>query len=353
MPHEEDDVEVTGGGYGRPWGLYAVVALLVVALAAGGVASWMGHGGGGSVATATHPTSATPTAPSRTPQRGSTPSPAPSGASRSPGQRQGPGRPTCDVSLPAVAFRGVDRRAGSGLNRWDCNAVPDGPWAWVLRDASGGTLGHDGAVVTFPVDPSGTDLADPGDRHRLAWTSPREVLVRVGDQYARVCGDLGRARLAALAARLRLGEDDYLHLSAPPGMTIVGGGIDWYRPPLTREIRYAAEQVGEEETFGGGLVYAAVQDGAQFEDELYAATDDHPAGRVHGHPAVFSQVGGGSLTLAWQPRPGIVALVGYSGGLPDRAVRQALHRLADRLQLLPASAWPTRVASVYDTWSDG
>jgi hypothetical protein len=69
--------------------------------------------------------------------------------------------------------------------------------------------------------------------------------------------------------------------------------------------------------------------GGGFEDQIYAVHTD-TGGLVNGKPAVVSSVFGGNGTLAWEPTPGLVAYVGYSGApLDDKAIT-ALQRLAAR-----------------------
>lgn len=348
MGAESDDVEVTGGGYRRPWWLYGVVGLVVLGIAVAVGVRLSGPSGptsGSASASASASAAASAGASSSaTPPEGQ-PNPGTSYAPAAPGPTGGrlPRVTTCAVDLPAPAFRGVGRRAGSGLNRWDCAALEDGPSAWVLRDADSGSFGHHGAVVTFPIDGNRPDLTLPGERQGLGWWTRHQVVVRIGERYAQVRGDVGHDRLAAIARGLRL-VGGRLRVPAPRGLERVRGPVP-YRSPLTREIRYGdaveAEQLG-------GLVYAGVSNGAEFEDELYVAIQARPGGRVRGHPAVFSAVGGGNLTLAWEPRPGLVAFVGYSGGLPDASTKRALHRLAQRLELVHGCEWRKHVARVDD-----
>jgi hypothetical protein len=52
-----------------------------------------------------------------------------------------------------------------------------------------------------------------------------------------------------------------------------------------------------------------------------------------------SPVYGGNATLAWEPAPGVVAYVGYSGAALDDAAATALGRLADRVRTVTAEQW--------------
>jgi len=60
---------------------------------------------------------------------------------------------------------------------------------------------------------------------------------------------------------------------------------------------------------------------------------------VQNHPAVESGVNGGNGTLAWEPQPGVIAYVGYSGGAMDGAAEQALVTLADASHPLDQTQW--------------
>lgn len=78
--------------------------------------------------------------------------------------------------------------------------------------------------------------------------------------------------------------------------------------------------------------------GGSFEEALYAA-GAAPAQTVHGADAVISSVEGGSGTLAWEPSPGVVAYVGWSGAeMSPNAVRAVLS-LAQGADLLTPLEW--------------
>ena len=76
--------------------------------------------------------------------------------------------------------------------------------------------------------------------------------------------------------------------------------------------------------------------GGGFEDALYTELAT-PAGRVHGAPAVLSSVQGGNGTLAWEPLPGVVAYVGWSGAPVSAEAVTALRTLAGRAHTNPQS----------------
>lgn len=110
------------------------------------------------------------------------------------------------------------------------------------------------------------------------------------------------------------------------------------RLPLIHEIRYNSTRLGVTSALGDGLTYTGLTSGGGFEDAFYAegATPD---GTVHGAPAVLSLVQGGNDTLAWEPSPGVVAYVGWSGTpVSDKAVT-ALRTLAEGAYILTPSQW--------------
>jgi len=76
----------------------------------------------------------------------------------------------------------------------------------------------------------------------------------------------------------------------------------------------------------------------RFQDRLYAVTVK-AAGTVHGKPAFVTSEIGGNGVLAWEPAPGVVAYVGYSGAPLDQGAIAARHRLAERTRLLSARQW--------------
>lgn len=358
MVDDGDDTEVIGGGYRRPWLLYSVVAVIVLAVVVGAVSQLAGPGAGPSTAAGPSASaSAGPSSPPGPPRTG------PTGWSAYPVPRRTdhPPIPGCSVDLPAPVLRG-DRR-GAGFEVWDCASVPYGPRAWVLRDADTGSFGWHGAVVTYPVEHPG-ELVTPGRRHGIrGWWSRREVVVRVGGGLARVRSDLGDDTLAAIARGLRVGRDGDLQVTAPAGLELVARNV-WYRPPLLRGVRYGSADLGERTALGYGLTVVGVLDGARFEDRVYGGTRalglaEAPmrtalrAGQVHGHPAVLSGVQGGNASLAWQRDDGDVVFVGYSGAALDQDARAALRRLAHRVALVDVQRWSHLVGQVESQQASG
>jgi hypothetical protein len=235
--------------------------------------------------------------------------------------------------------------ATGALERCDRSAG-GGQWTVVLR-RPGGSLGRHGAVVTypFPAPPGG----DNGTLVNIAGVtgvaSSGAVTWPLAGGYARVRGDLSQAELVAVAAGTgAVGGRPVVH--PPAGLTVVSTGP--YRPPSIHEVRYLATELGEQAALGDGLVYTGVTTGGGFEDRLYA----QHAGLDASRPGVVSTVLGGNATLAWEPAPGIVAYVGYSGAPLTPAAAAALERLARRAVLLTTAQWralhPQTVEAVND-----
>jgi hypothetical protein len=247
------------------------------------------------------------------------------------------------VAEPAGALR-IDRPAagpGSSLDRCDRTAA-DGPWTVVVRRPDG-SLGRHGAVVTFPVGPPaagrGVGVGGvPGTAAAGMVTWP------LAGAYARVRGDIGEAGLIEVAAGTTV-VGGRPTVRPPAGYTVVTSGP--YRPPTVHELRYGSAAVGEEATLGNGLTYTGVISGGGFEDQLYVVhTDD--GGSVDGRPAVVSSLFGGNATLAWEPTPGVVGFVGYSGAQLDGAAVAALQRLAAQTRALTNDQWRATHPQVVD-----
>jgi hypothetical protein len=245
----------------------------------------------------------------------------------------GPAPSPAPAVAPAALMIDCAVRAGAGLHRRDRTASR-GPWTVVVR-RNDGSLGRHGAVVTFPVaaPPDAAGTVDVGGT--LGRTGPGTVTWPVGGAYARVRGDLPQPELLAIAGRATVVRGRPV-VTPPAGYVLAGGGP--YRSPAIHEIRYGSADLGEEAALGSGLTYTGVARGGEFEDRLYTA-HSAPGGQVGGRPAVVSPVLGGSGTLAWEPAPGVVAYIGYSGAsLDDRAVA-ALRRLAERSRPLDDGRW--------------
>lgn len=250
------------------------------------------------------------------------------------GQQPPPVNPLAGLHLDGTPVRG-------GLDRCD-RTVADGAWTVVVRRPDG-SFGRRGAVVTFPAEPSvgGRSVVVRGVTGSAL---PGSVTWPVAGRHARVRGDLGEADLVAVAAATRV-EAGRPVVEAPAGLVVVTAGP--YRSPTVHEARYGSGSVGEGAALGNGLTYTAVASGGAYEDRVYASTvRDGPP--VHGRPTLLSDLFGGSGAIAWEPAPGLVAFVGYSGSLFDDGSAAALHRLALRARPMTAEQWRAAGATVLD-----
>ena len=223
----------------------------------------------------------------------------------------------------------------TSLTRSDPTAV-NGPWTVVVRRADG-SLGRHGAVVTYPAPTN--DAAITGAPIRIGSATgisgPGFLLWPLGNGQARIRGDLPQADLVHIEERTTVvaGQPQ---VAPPKGFRVVAQLPS--RLPLVHEIWYGSSGLGVGPALGDGLTYSALTSGGGFEDALYAAGAT-PAGTVHGEPAVLSSVQGGNGTLAWEPSPGVVAYVGWSGaGMSAEAVT-ALRTLAEGARILTPSQW--------------
>jgi hypothetical protein len=255
----------------------------------------------------------------------------------------GPGGPAARPAAPAspcplaapemtgLAFDGIPTQ-DRALESCDLEAE-NGPWAVVVRRQDG-TLGRHGAVVTFPVArPAGGLPIEVAGATGMATAG--SVTWPLAGSYARIRGDLDRAELVAIASAtvVRRGRPQV----RPSGAyDVVWTGP--YRAPVIHEIRYGSDELGEAATLGG-MTYTGITSGAAgFEDQLYLQASV-PGGWVGGARAVVSGVAGGNGTLAWEVRPGMVAYIGYSGGMLDDESIKALQRLAGRARYLSPTEW--------------
>jgi hypothetical protein len=223
--------------------------------------------------------------------------------------------------------------AGASLERRDRTAG-NGPWTVVVRRLDG-SLGRHGAVVTFPVaaPPAPARRAEVGGTAGTA--APGMVTWPAAGRHARVRGDLSESELIAIGARTTIVAGRPA-VRPPAGYAVAAAGP--YRSPTIHEIRYGTAELGEQGALGNGLTYTGVARGGGFEDLLYAAHTS-VGGRVGGKRAVLSSVFGGNGALAWEPAPGVLAYVGYSGAsLTDEAVA-ALQRLAGRARAIGDGRW--------------
>jgi hypothetical protein len=227
--------------------------------------------------------------------------------------------------LPGIEIGGA--KLGGTLERSDPQAA-SGPWTVVVRTADG-SLGHHSAVVSYPVDA------------RARSSSPTEVVWPLGAGFARVRGDLGQAALGAIVRATSV-VAGHPRVDAPAGLHVVSTGPYW--PVVLREARYGSVDVREAAALGNGLTYADITAAAGgIEDQLLAG-GGQAGSIVGGHPAVLDPLGGGPVlpgnaNLVWEPSPGVVAFVGYSGASFSPQAGAALQRIARRTWLPGAPAW--------------
>lgn len=242
----------------------------------------------------------------------------------------------CPAQLGGLALGDHLQVRGSSLERWDCDA-PQGPWSVAIR-ATGGHFGVHGAVVTFPIDHtgSGTPVTRPQGG---VWNPDVQLLVwPLAGSNAQIVGDVGQAKLADLAMRITV-EAGKPHLPALDGFA--AAATITYRPPVVHEMRYSTDDLGQTSTLGDGIVFTGVISCASFES-LSFESHAQPAGFVRGKPAIYSERQGGNGILAWEPAPGQVAYVGYSGSETSANAIEALRALADKGRLLTPAQWETK-----------
>jgi hypothetical protein len=220
-----------------------------------------------------------------------------------------------------TAFAVHDRNAGRG------------PWAVVVRRL-GGSLGRSGAVVTFPVPAATGGRVVRVDRvaGRAVGSS---VVWPIAGRYARIRGDLSEAQRRRLAALTSVARGRPV-VDVPRGYRVVSRGA--YQPTVIREARYASAELGVAAVLGDGLTSTGVLRGGGFEDQFYAG-DSHSTSQVDRRPAVFTSLVGGNAAVAWEPAPGIVAYVLYSGAKADGRALSVLQLLAERACVVDVAQW--------------
>ena len=241
-----------------------------------------------------------------------------------------------ETALPAIGGLALGgQRIHTTLTRSDSAAV-NSPWTVVVRRADG-SLGRYGAVVTYPVRTK--DGASTGAPIRVGSASGISgrgfILWPLGNGQARIRGDLPQADLVHIAELTRV-VAGRPRVRPPAGFRVIARAPS--RLPLIHEIRYNSTRLGVASALGDGLTYTGLTSGGGFEDALYAVRAT-PAGTVHGAPAVLSSVQGGNGTLAWEPSPGVVAYVGWSGAPVSAEAVTALRTLAEGAHILTPSQW--------------
>ncbi|MEV0729901.1 hypothetical protein [Polymorphospora sp. NPDC050346] len=250
---------------------------------------------------------------------------------------------TAGPPVAALAIGDPGTPPGHGLERCDLDAQ-DGPWTAVVRRTSG-VLGRGGAVVTYPVDRAPTPARTVPVGGVDADAGPGWLVWPLGDRHARIRGDLPEADLARIAAATTAAGGRPV-VTAPAGFRVVHTGP--YASPTVRQVRYGTVTLDEQAALGSGLVVVGLRTGGGLEDQMYV-TNTVDAGLVAGRPArVFTGLLGGNAAIAWEPAPGLVGYVLYSGAKWHDAATAALRRLAERTVPLDRDAWRSTEQSALD-----
>lgn len=236
---------------------------------------------------------------------------------------------------------------GSGLVRLDPNSTDRGqPFVVVLR-RDGGHLGQDTVTITFPATPTLTAPQRPLDmlgdtitaveRSRLILNTPDGMLQLQG-------AGISRAVLLDIAESVDI-VDGRPRVALAQMSEFSEWTTDSAAPAWTAGARYGCFDLGEADALGNGLCYTEMAPLAGFQQAILR--DGFILGPlIDGHQSVVSAVGGGNATLAWEPEPGIVAMIGYSGSMYGEEQLAAMVRLANRTTQLPTEEWARVEAQV-------
>ena len=272
--------------------------------------------------------------PSRSTPPSSTPGPTPTAS----GLESAPDR--IETALPPFGGVALDYMTpGAALASRDLPAVFDA-WTVVVR-RDDGSLGRHGAVVTFPVPAAPRENRDrvpvgPG----VGLSTSGQIVWPLGGQHARVRGDLPMTVLAQIAAATRV-VNGRPQVAPPPRFVVISRSPS--RMPLVHELRYYQGALG--------MTYTGLGRGGGFEDALYAGIVT-PVGDVFEAPAVASTVAGGNGTVAWEPSPGLVAYVGWSGASLSASTTATAFRLAQSSRMLSGREWLTLKPQLTDQSND-
>ena len=252
-----------------------------------------------------------------------------------------PSTPPAEVAASSIgglliSGAGADRSyPHSNLERSD-PAAGSGPYAVVVRRADG-QLGAGSAVITYPVaadqQADGTVHTDSSSVTSLSSV----VALRPGGRILVRSASLDADEVTAIANATQVvdGQPVVSLTESMSKFAVIASATE--RPAVIHETRYGCDAVGEAGALGG-LCYTGLTTSPGFENALYTS-GYQPGPLVFGHPSVVSVVGGGNATLAWEPQPGLIAYVGYSGSALSSEQVDALVRLANRATLISPAEW--------------
>ncbi|MGZ4700157.1 MAG: hypothetical protein ACXV98_03010 [Ilumatobacteraceae bacterium] len=252
-----------------------------------------------------------------------------------------PSTPPAEVAASSIGGLVISGAGADGsyphfnLERSDPNAR-SGPYAVVIRRADG-QLGADSAVITYPV---AADLQADGKVHTNSSSGTKLSTLVASLPGGRILvrsASLDADEVTAIADATRI-VDGRPVVSLPESMAkfvVIATATE--RPATIHETRYGCDTVGEAAALGG-LCYTGLTTSPGFESAVYSR-GYQPGPLVQGHPSVVSAVGGGNATLAWEPQPGLIAYVGYSGPALAKEQVDALVRLANRSALISPADW--------------
>jgi hypothetical protein len=250
--------------------------------------------------------------------------------------RTSPQSAVTEASLGGMVIRDVTTPASysaTTLDRRDPDAA-DGPYSLVVRAKNGSMIQRTAVItylptvlVTVVVTPETIDASGVSE-HLIAREGGTVRVRAVGLTPAEVSG-IGDATQV-------VDGRPAVTLSSLPEFSVVASGS--WTPSTVREARYGCDAVGEIDT--QGLCYAGLTFSPGFEDALLEA-GFQPGPLVAGRPSAVSTVAGGSGTLAWEPRPGVIAYIGYSAMplVSETSTVDAMARVAERVRLLSPDEW--------------
>lgn len=247
-----------------------------------------------------------------------------------------PAASPAEVPGVALVLDGAPTRERRTLERVN-RAAATGPWSVVAR-RTGESITQGAAVVTYPV-PSMVTGRTVEVRGAAGQASSGVITWPLGGGVARVRGDLSDDELLAVARATTLDADGRPEVGRVPGL----GLVTWrapYASPLTREARYGAAELGEDDVLGAGLVFAGIDTGVELLERtlLSSSGDRYPGLAIAGRPARFTTTLGNGVLVA-ELSPGVVAFVGWSGASAGPDQIAAIGRVAQRLRLLDEAGW--------------